>query len=54
MICVEADTILQVQGAANLQINAQRQKHLYPINSTYHYVPETKKHVITILFDFKH
>ncbi|HGW3983454.1 TPA: hypothetical protein ACNICG_002793 [Acinetobacter baumannii] len=54
LICVEADTLLQVQGTANLQINAQRQRNLYPISSTYQYVPETKKHVITVLFDTKH
>ncbi len=54
IICVEGDTLLQAQGAANIQINAQRQRSLYPINSTYQYVNETKKHVITVLFDTKH
>lgn len=54
LICVEGDSLLAAQGAANIQINAQRQKALYPISSTYQFVPETKKHVVTVLFDTKH
>lgn len=50
IICVEADSLLAAQGAANGQIHIQLNRGLKPISNTYHYVSETKRHVITIMF----
>lgn len=48
---VEGDTALDVQAKANGVITLNRD--MKPINISHSYVPETRKHVIVILFEEK-